>query len=42
MLIKQIQDIDKEWFIVVYFLVNGKVLSDLRPKADESSLIIPE
>ena len=26
----------------VYFLVNGKVLSDLRPKADESSLIIPE
>ena len=26
----------------VYFLVNGKVLSDERPKADESSLIIPE
>ena len=26
----------------VYFLVNGKVLSDIRPKADESSLIIPE
>ena len=26
----------------VYFLVNGKVLSDLRPKADESSIIIPE
>ena len=26
----------------VYFLVNGKVLSDLRPKADESSLIIPK
>ena len=26
----------------VYFLVNGKVLSDERPKADESSLIIPD
>ena len=26
----------------VYFLVNGNVLSDHRPKADESSLIIPE
>ncbi len=26
----------------VYFLVNGSVLSDHRPKADESSLIIPE
>ncbi len=26
----------------VYFLVNGKVLSDERPKADESSFIIPE
>ena len=26
----------------VYFLVNGTVLSDERPKADETSLIIPE
>ena len=26
----------------VYFLVNGAVLSDERPKADETSLIIPE
>ena len=26
----------------VYFLVNGKVLSDERPKADESSFIIPD
>lgn len=26
----------------VYFLVNGSVLSDHRPKADETSLIIPE
>ena len=26
----------------IYFLVNGTVLSDERPKADETSLIIPE
>ena len=26
----------------VYFLVNGNVLSDHRPKADETSLKIPE
>ena len=26
----------------VYFLVNGTILSDERPKADETSLIIPE
>ena len=26
----------------IYFLVNGKMLSDHRPKADETSLKIPE
>lgn len=26
----------------VYFLVNGSVLTDVRPKADETSLIIPQ